>query len=65
LGTIDKFGAVFADMAIRSVPNHNVASLDAARAYLKSEDSIAGARAQRLKRRSWASSNDEGPHWRP
>jgi hypothetical protein len=51
MGTFDKFRAVFADMAIRPV-HHNVASLDAARAFLKSEDwppnvvSIAEARAR-------------------
>jgi hypothetical protein len=71
MGTIDKFRAIFADMAIRSV-HHNVASLDAARAFLKSEDrppnvvSIAGARAQRVKRRRHRLlGNDEGPHRRP
>jgi FHA domain len=37
MGTIDKFRAVFADMAIRSV-HHNVPRLDWARAFLKSED---------------------------
>jgi len=36
MGTIDKFRAVFGDMAIRSV-HHNVARLDAARSSLKSE----------------------------
>ena len=56
MGTMDKFRAVFGDMAIRSV-HHNVARLDAARPFLKSEDwppnivSIAEARAQPLKRR--------------
>ena len=71
MGTFDKFRAVFADMAIRSV-HHNVASLDAARAFLKSEDwppnvvSIAEARAQRLKRRRHGlRGNGEGPHRRP
>jgi len=53
MSTIAKFRAAFGDMAIRSV-HHNVASLDAARAFLKSEDwppnvvSIAEARARRL-----------------
>ena len=37
MGAIDKFRAVFGDMAIRSV-HHNVARLDAARAFLKSEN---------------------------
>jgi hypothetical protein len=56
MGTFDKFRAAFGDMAIRSV-HDNVARLDAARAFLKSEDwppnvvSIGEARAQRLKRR--------------
>ena len=71
MGAIDKFRAVFGDMAIRSV-HHNVARLDAARASLKSEDrppnvvSIAEARAQRLKwRRHGLRGNDEGPYRRP
>jgi hypothetical protein len=71
MGTFDKFRAVFADMAIRPV-HHNVASHDAARDFLKSEDwppnvvSIAEARAQRLKRRRHGlRGNDEGPHRRP
>ena len=71
MGTFEKFRAVLADMAIRSV-HHNVARLDWARAFRKSEDwppnvvSIAEARAQRLKRRRhglWG--NGEGPHRRP
>jgi hypothetical protein len=37
MGTIDKFRAAFGDMAIRSV-HHNVARLDWACAFLKSED---------------------------
>jgi hypothetical protein len=37
MSTIAKFRAAFGDMAIRSV-HHNVARLDAARAFLKSED---------------------------
>ena len=37
MGAIDKFRAVFGDMDIRSV-HHNVARLDSARAFLKSED---------------------------
>ena len=37
MGAIDKFRAVCGDMAIRSV-HHNVARLDAARAFLKSEN---------------------------
>ena len=69
--TFDKFRVVFGDMDIRSV-HHNVASLEAARAFLKSEDwppnvvSIAEARTQRLKRRRhMLRGNDEGPHRRP
>jgi hypothetical protein len=59
VGTIDKFRAVFADMAIRSV-HHNVARLDAARASLNWEDwrpnvgSIAEARARRRTARRGA-----------
>jgi hypothetical protein len=55
MGTFDKFRGAFGEVDIRSV-HHNVARLDAARAFLKSEDwppnvvSIAEARAQRLKR---------------
>jgi hypothetical protein len=71
MGAIDKFRAVFGDMAIRSV-HHNVARLDAARAFLKSENwppnvvSIAEARAQRLKwRRHGLRGKDEGPYRRP
>ena len=63
MGAFDKFRAVFADMAIRSV-RHNVARLDAARSSLKSEDwppnvvSIAQARAQRLRRRNGLRGNE-------
>jgi hypothetical protein len=71
VGTMDKFRGVLGDMDIRSV-HHNVASLDAARTLLKSEDwppnvvSIAEARAQRLRRRRHGlRGNDEGPHRRP
>jgi hypothetical protein len=71
MSTIAKFRAVFGDMDIRSV-HHNVARLDWARAFLKSEDwhpnvmSIAEARAQRLKRRRHGlRGNDEGPYRRP
>jgi hypothetical protein len=59
MSTIDKFRAAFGDMDIRSV-HHDVARLDAARAFLKSEDwppnvvSITEPRAQRLKRRRHA-----------
>jgi hypothetical protein len=66
MGAIDKFRAVFGDMAIRSV-HHNVARLDSARAFLKSEDlppnvvSIAEARAQRAKRRRHGLRGNEGP----
>jgi hypothetical protein len=65
MGTFDKFRAAFGEMDTRSV-HHNVARLDAARAFLKSEDwppsvvSIAEARARRLKQ-----GNNEGPHRRP
>jgi hypothetical protein len=64
MSTIAKFRAAFGDMAIRSV-HRNVARLDAARAFLNSEDwpptvvSIAEARAQRLKRRPGRSSPPE------
>jgi hypothetical protein len=71
MGTIDKFRAAFGDMAIRSV-HHNVARLDWACAFLKSEDwppnvvSIAEARAQRLKRRrDGLRGSGEGLHRRP
>jgi hypothetical protein len=71
MATIGKFGAVFGDIAIRSV-HHNVARLDGARAILKSEDwpsnvvSIAEARAKRLKRRRHGfRGDDERAHRRP
>ena len=71
MGTFDELRAAFGDIAIRSV-HHNVARLDWARAFRKSEDwppnvvSIAEARAQRLKRRSHGlRGNGEGPHRRP
>jgi hypothetical protein len=71
MGTFDKFRAAFGEMDIRSV-HHNVARLDPARAFLKSEDwppnvvSIAEARARRLKRqRHGLQGNNEGPHRRP
>jgi hypothetical protein len=67
MSTIDKFRAVFGDMAIQSV-HHNVARLDAARAILKSEHwppnvvSIAEARARRRQEHGF---KGQGKHRQP